>query len=166
MTAKSSCRTVLLVARSVFQRLGVCQLISLNIPGHSHWTSHKHHCMPHRSFCPPLVQHVEEPVAHDWVGVDFAAFCRAAAGLVFNKCSGGRGGTRSAGVGDLLVCDRSSDGVSWLPPARPLQADTMSSRMVVEDVLLQSTFPEQLPRGVWRTAAAWLVANSDQQTGR
>ena len=32
-------------------------------------------------FCPPLVQNVEEPVAYDAVGVDFAAFCRAAAGL-------------------------------------------------------------------------------------
>ena len=36
-------------------------------------------------FCPPLVQQVEEPVAHDGVGVDFPAFCRAAAGLVFNE---------------------------------------------------------------------------------
>ena len=39
--------------------------------------------------------------------------------------------------------------------------------MVVEDVLLESTFPELLPAGASaRTAAACLVANSDQQTGR
>ena len=39
-------------------------------------------------FLSPLVQHLEEPVAHDGVGVDFAAFCRAAAGLIFNECCG------------------------------------------------------------------------------
>ena len=38
-------------------------------------------------------------------------------GLVFSECSGwggwaGRGGTGSAGVGDLLVCERSGDGLS------------------------------------------------------
>ena len=58
--------------------------------------------------CPPLVQHVEEPVAHDGVDLHIAAFCRAAAGLVFNECSGwdgggGKGGTRSVGVRDLLA---------------------------------------------------------------
>ena len=58
------------------------------------------------------------------VDVDFAAFCRAAAGRVFNECSGlgggcGQGGTRSAGVGDLPVCERLGDGLSWSPPARP-----------------------------------------------
>ena len=37
---------------------------------------------------PPLVGHVDEPVAHDGVGVDFAAFGRAATGLVFKECSG------------------------------------------------------------------------------
>ena len=36
--------------------------------------------------CPRLEGHVDEPVAHD--GADFAAFRRAAAGLVFNECSG------------------------------------------------------------------------------
>ena len=54
----------------------------------------------------PLMGHVDEPVAHDWVGEDFAAFCRVAAGLVFNECSGwggrgGWGGTRSAGASNL-----------------------------------------------------------------
>ena len=83
--------------------------------------------------------------------MDFAAFCRAAAGLVFDECSNwggrsgrGRQGGRSADVGDLLVSERSGDGVSRLPPARPLQADTMRELMVVEDVLLQSTFPKLL----------------------
>ena len=33
---------------------------------------------------------------------------------------GGAAGTQSADVGDLLVAGRSSDGVSWLPPAQPL----------------------------------------------
>ena len=62
---------------------------------------------------------MSEPVAHDGVGVDFAAFCRAAAGLFFNECSDW-GGTRSAGMGGLLMCERSGDGVSWSPPARPV----------------------------------------------
>ena len=50
-----------------------------------------------------------------------AALRTAAAGLLFDDCSGwgGRGGW-SADVGDLLVCKRSGDGVSWLPPARSL----------------------------------------------
>ena len=32
-------------------------------------------------FCPPVVQHVEEPVAHEGVKVDFASFCRTPGGL-------------------------------------------------------------------------------------
>ena len=65
--------------------------------------------------------------------MDFALFCRAAAGLV--ECRGwcgwgGRGGTSGAGTGDLLVCERSGDGLSWSPPARPLQKDTMRKLMV------------------------------------
>ena len=43
-------------------------------------------------------------------------------------------------------CERSGDGLSWSPPARPLQVDTMRE-LFVEDVLLQSTFPELLPSG-------------------
>ena len=99
-------------------------------------------------FVSPQVQLVEEPVAHEGVDVDFAALRTAAAGLVFNECSswGGRGGW-SADVGDLLVSERSSDGVSWLPPARPLQVDTKRDPMVVEDVLLKSTVPQLLPAG-------------------
>ena len=57
-------------------------------------------------FCLPLVQHVEEPVVHDGVDLEFAAFCRAVAGLENNECGGwsgwrGRGGTGSADVRDL-----------------------------------------------------------------
>ena len=49
----------------------------------------------------------------------------AAAGFVFNKCSGWSGwsgfdGIGSAGVGDLLECEQSGDGLSWSPPAQPL----------------------------------------------
>ena len=49
-------------------------------------------CAP-SPFCPPPVQQAEEPAAHDGVDLDVAAFCRAAAGLVLNECSGwsGRG---------------------------------------------------------------------------
>ena len=82
-----------------FQQQGVFQLIPLNIPELSRWTSHKDRC------------------AHDGVSVDFARFGRAAAGLVFNDCSGWSGwsgwsGARSADVGDLLACERSGDGLS------------------------------------------------------
>ena len=64
--------------------------------------------------------------------MDFAALRTADAGLVFDECSswGGRSG-RSGW---------SADGVSWLPPAWPLQADTMRE-------LLKSTFPQMLPAG-------------------
>ena len=93
------------------------------------------------SFSPPLVQHVEEPVAGDGVDLDLAALCRAAAGLVFNECSGwsgwgGRGGTRSFDVGELLMCERPVDGFSWSPPDRALQADTVWKLVVLEDVVL------------------------------
>ena len=62
-------------------------------------------------FSSTSVQHVEEPVLHDGVAVDFAAFCRAAAGLGLPQNSGwdgwgSRGSTGSADVGDLLVCKR------------------------------------------------------------
>ena len=43
-----------------------------------------------QAICPPLVQHVEEPVVDDGVDVYFAALRDAAAGLVFNECYGGR----------------------------------------------------------------------------
>ena len=64
----------------------------------------------------------EEPLAHDGVDVDLAALRTTAAGLVFNECSGwgGRGGTKRAGMGDLLVCEWADDGGSWSPPVRPL----------------------------------------------
>ena len=103
-------------------------------------------------FRPPLLGHVEEPVAGDGVDLDLAALCSAAAGLVFNECSGcggwsGLGGTRSLGVGELLVCERPVDGFSWSPPGRALQANTMWKLVVVHDVLLKSSFPELLPAG-------------------
>ena len=48
-------------------------------------------------------------------------------------------------MGDLLMCERSGDGVSRLPPVRPLQADTTRNLMVGEGVLLKSTFSQLLP---------------------
>ena len=90
-------------------------MIPSNIPGHSRWTSHKHCCVP--SLCLPLVQHVEEPVAHGVVDLDFAAVC-----------------TKSFDEGELLVCDRPVDGLSWSPQGRPLQADALRELVVVVDV--------------------------------
>ena len=94
-------------------------------------------------------QHVKEPVPSDGVDVDLAALRTTAAGLVFNECSGwggwgGCGGTGSFDVVELLVCERPVDGFS--PPGRALQADTMR-KLVVEDVVLKSAFPELLPAG-------------------
>ena len=87
---------------------------------------------------PPLVQHVEEPVAGDGVDLDLAALRPTAAGLVFNECSGWSGwrGTGSLDVGELLVCERPVDDFSWSPPGRALQADTMWKLVVLEDVVL------------------------------
>ena len=93
---------------------------------------------------PPLVKHVEEPVAGDRVDVNLAALRTAAAGLVFNECSSSTG---SLGVGELLVCERRVDGFSWSPPGRPLQADAVWELVVLEDVVLQSIFPELVPAG-------------------
>ena len=59
----------------------------------------------------------------------------------------GHHGTGSLGAGELLVCERPVDGFSWSPPGRPLQADTMRKLVVVEDVVLKSSFPELLPAG-------------------
>ena len=99
-------------------------------------------------FSPPLIQRVEEPVAHEgsaWILRRFAVLeCSGWGGW---GGRGGRDGTLSADVGDLLLCERSGDGLSCSPPAQPLQADTMRELMVVEDVLLQSMFPELLPAG-------------------
>ena len=87
---------------------------------------------------PPLVQHVEEPVAGDGVDVHLAALRCTAAGLVFNGRSDWSGwrGTGSLGVGELLVCERPVDGFSWSPPDRALQADTVWKLVVLEDVVL------------------------------
>ena len=84
-------------------------------------------------------------------------------GLVFNECSGwsrwgGRGGTRSGDVGDLLGTERSSDGVSRLPPIRP-QADTMRELMVVEDVCASG---ERVPSA----AASWGVPTDRAMAAR
>ena len=95
-------------------------------------------------FGSPLVQHVEEPVAGDGIDVDFAALRDAAAGLVFNERGGG---TRSFDVGELFVRERPVDGFSWSPPARALHGDALRELVVVQDVLLQSAFPELLPAG-------------------
>ena len=91
----------------------------------------------------------EEPIAGDGVDVDLAALRSAAAGLVFNECSGWGGwrGTGSLCVDELLVCERPVDGFSWSTPGRALQADTMRKFMVVEDVLLKSAVTELLPAG-------------------
>ena len=67
-----------------FQRCGMSGLIPSNIPGHKRGTSAKHRCMPHR-------RSVLHWSTHDGVGVGFAALRTAAAGLVFDECSG-RGG--------------------------------------------------------------------------
>ena len=69
---------------------------------------------PPSSLCLPQAQHVEEPVANNKVDVDLAAVRSAAAGLVFNECSGGTG---SADVGELLVCEQPVGGFSRSPPA-------------------------------------------------
>ena len=50
-------------------------------------------------------------------------------------------------MGDLLMCERPVDGFSWSPPGRALQANTMWKLVVLEDVLLKSSFPELLPAG-------------------
>ena len=63
-----------------FQRWGVFGLTPSNIPVHRRWTSHKHCCMRHRR--------VSSTSRTKGSTLDFAAFCRAAAGLVFNECSG------------------------------------------------------------------------------
>ena len=112
------------------------------------------------TFCFPLVQHVKEPVAGDGEDVGLAALGSAAAGLVFN---GRGGGTRRLDVGVLLVCKRPVDGFSWSAPGRALQADAL---VVVQDVVLQDSFPELLPAGPTARLCTCLVDNSDQQTGR
>ena len=89
-------------------------------PEQSRWTSHKHCRMPH---------------------------CRS----VFHWWDMSRNQPRTMEstwiLRDLLVCERSGDDVSWLPPARPLLADIMRELMLVEDVLLKSAFPQLLPAG-------------------
>ena len=113
----------------------------------------------------PLVQHVEEPVAGDRVDLDLAALGSAAVGLVFNECSNCTG---SLDVGELLVCERPVDGFSWSPPGRALQADTMRKLVVVEDVLLKSTFPELLlagPTARLRVPVWWPTQTNRQGDG-
>ena len=91
---------------------------------------------------PPLVQHVEEPVAGNGFDLDLASLRPTAAGLVSNEYSGWGGwrccgGTESLGVGELFVCERPVDGFSWSPPGQALQADTMRKLVVLEDVVLK-----------------------------
>ena len=45
------------------------------------------------------------------------------------------------------MCELAVDGFSWSPPGRALQADTMRKLVVLQDVVLQSAFPELLPAG-------------------
>ena len=68
---------------------------------------------------PPLVGHVDEPVAHDGVGVDFAAICRAAAGAAqgvlvwaISSCVSGRAMV-SPGRHQPGRCKRTPRGSSW-----------------------------------------------------
>ena len=130
-----------------FQRYGMFPLIPFNNPGHS-WTSHKAPLHAPSPSCPPQAQHAEEPVAHDGIGVNFVAFCRAAAGLLFNECSGwggwgGRGGTRAL-TKAISSCVR---GRATVSPGRHqpdrCERTTMRELMVVAAASW----------GVWRTAA-------------
>ena len=50
-------------------------------------------------------------------------------------------------MGELLVCELPVDGFSWSPPGRALQADAVWELVELEDVVLQSIFPELLPAG-------------------
>ena len=70
-----------------FQRCGV---FSSNVPAQAPDLTQALRYAPF-SCCPPVAGHVEEPVSHEGVDVDFAAFCHVAAGLVFNECSGWSG---------------------------------------------------------------------------
>ena len=40
--------------------------------------------------------------------------------LLGSSSTSAAAGVNSAGMGDLLMCERSGDGVCWLPPVRPL----------------------------------------------
>ena len=118
-----------------FQRYGVFGLNPSNIPRHERWTSHKHRCMSHcRSVLHwwDLSMNQSHTTGSAWTLRRFAV-------LPLGSSSTGAAArrTRSAGMGDLLVCERSGDGVSWLPPAWTLLADTMRKLMVVENVLLE-----------------------------
>ena len=98
-----------------------------------------------------IAERVEEPVAHDGVDLDFAAFCSAAAGLVSNECSGWCG-WRERAQGELdwtissCVSGRAMASPGCHQPGR-CKRDTTRKLMVVEDVLLKSTFAELLPAG-------------------
>ena len=89
--AKSSCRAALFVASSVSNGRSV-PVVPVEHP----------RAQPRMSFAV-----LSSTVAHDGVGLDFSALCRAA-GIVFHEYSGrggwgGRGATGSAGEGDLLL---------------------------------------------------------------
>ena len=93
-----------------FQRYGVFKLTPSNVPGHRRWTSQKHRDMPHRR---SVLQ---------WQ--DMSRNQSSTSG-VLPRCCWARlqRVQRLEWVGEghaLLVTERSSDGVSWLPPARPL----------------------------------------------
>ena len=87
--AKLSCQAVFLLARCISSGRKCSGCSRRTFRGTSAGPRTTAACpLPFR---PPPAGHVEEPAAHDGVGVDFAASCRAAAGLDFNECSG-RGG--------------------------------------------------------------------------
>ena len=78
-------------------------------------------------------------------------------------------------MGELLVCERPVDGFSWSPPGRALQADAVWELVVLEDVVLQSIFPELLPTGASggqlrptnrAMAARWARTSSSEETSR
>ena len=56
-------------------------------------------------------------------------------------------------MGELLVRERPVDDSSWSPPGRAPQTDALRELVVLEDVLLQSTFPELLPAGADRASS-------------
>ena len=142
----SSSRAVLLVARSVASG-GHVLVDPVEQPGQQAQDLTQALRYAPLPSCLPVAGHVEETVAHEREYVDLAAFCSGAAGLVSNECSGWSGwrrGTNSAGMGDLLVCERPVDGASW---TRKL--------VVVQDVLQERHVPTAAASwSVRRTAAA------------
>ena len=64
-----------------------------------------------------------------------------------SAAAGVAGAAQGVLVWAISSCVRSGVCLSWSPQARPLQADTVRELVVMEEVLLQSMFPELLPAG-------------------